>query len=110
MLRIAEAHARTYVYEFDWASSAFDGKLGACHALELGFVFDTLSTTTGLTGQEPPQELADAMHRAWVSFATSGDPGWEPYGQERSVRRFGTTVETVRDPGGDTRAVWEGFR
>jgi len=109
MLRIAEAHARTYVYEFDWASAAFDGKLGACHALELGFVFDTLRSTTGLTGQEPPQELADAMHRTWVSFATSGDPRWEPYGQERSVRRFGTTVETVRDPRGDTRAVWEGI-
>jgi para-nitrobenzyl esterase len=108
-LRIAEAQAGTHVYEFDWASPEFDGKLGACHALELGFVFDTLRSTTGLAGHEAPQELADAMHRTWVSFATSGDPGWEPYGQERNVRRFGTTVETLRDPRGNTRAVWDGI-
>lgn len=109
-IRIAEAHAGTHVYEFDWASPEFDGKLGACHALELGFVFDTLHSTVGLAGHEPPQELADAMHRAWVAFATDGDPGWEPYGQDRNVRRFGTTVETVRDPRGNTRAVWETIR
>jgi para-nitrobenzyl esterase len=109
-IRMAEAHPGAYVYEFDWASPVLDGRLGSCHALELGFVFDTLRSASGLVGQEPPQELADAMHRAWVAFATTGDPGWEPYGQERSVRRFGTTLETVRDPRGATRAIWEGIR
>ncbi|WP_433559086.1 carboxylesterase/lipase family protein [Pseudonocardia xinjiangensis] len=109
-IRMAEAHPGAHVYEFDWASPVLDGALGACHALELGFVFDTLHCTTGLTGHEPPQELADAMHRAWVAFATTGDPGWEPYGQERNVRSFGTTVETVRDPRGSTRAVWDAIR
>ena len=109
-IRMAEAHPGAYVYEFDWASPVLDGRLGSCHALELGFVFDTLRSASGLVGQEPPQELADAMHRAWVAFATTGDPGWEPYGKERSVRRFGTTLETVRDPRGATRAIWEGIR
>jgi para-nitrobenzyl esterase len=108
-VRLAEARG-AHVYEFDWASSLLDGRLGACHALELGFVFDTLASARGLTGPDAPQELADAMHRAWVAFATDGDPGWEPYGETRAVRRFGTTVETVTDPRGDIRGMWEGIR
>ena len=43
-LRLAEAHcpatAGTYMYEFAWPAPV--GPVGACHALEIGFVFDTL--------------------------------------------------------------------
>ena len=31
-----------YVYEFAWRSPLFDGRFGAVHALEIGFVFDNL--------------------------------------------------------------------
>ena len=45
-IRLADAHAPapagTFMYEFAWPSPAFDGRLGACHALEIPFVFDTL--------------------------------------------------------------------
>ncbi|MFC4949560.1 carboxylesterase/lipase family protein [Pseudonocardia sp. GCM10023141] len=105
-VRLAEARPATFVYEFGWESPLFDGRLGACHALELGFVFDTLAASRGLTGATPPQALADAMHAAWVAFATSGDPGWEPYGTERKVRSFADTVETVTDPRGELRQYW----
>lgn len=108
-VRLAEAHG-AHVYEFDWASTAFGGKLGACHALELGFVFDTLADSGGLTGPTPPQALADAMHRAWVAFASTGDPGWVPYGAERAVQVFGDRVETVTDPRSETRELWTGIR
>lgn len=40
--RLADArrgHSRSYAYEFAWPSNV--PRLGACHALELGFVFDT---------------------------------------------------------------------
>ncbi|GIR37989.1 MAG: hypothetical protein CM15mP49_33740 [Actinomycetota bacterium] len=30
------------MYEFDWKSKAFNGALGACHALEIPFTFGTL--------------------------------------------------------------------
>jgi len=85
----AGAPASTYVYEFGWPSPV--QRLGACHALELGFVFDTLAhpDTTALTGPDAPQELADAMHRAWVEFATTGDPGWPSWDASRPVRFFG---------------------
>ncbi|MGP3638411.1 carboxylesterase/lipase family protein, partial [Streptomyces sp. 24-1644] len=63
------ARAATHVYEFGWPSPV--QRLGACHALEIGFVFDTLDRpgTMALTGPDAPQGLADAMHRAWVRFA-----------------------------------------
>jgi para-nitrobenzyl esterase len=81
--RFAEEHrGRTHMYEFDWRSPACGGELGACHGLELPFVFDTLATATGpagLAGEAPPQALADHMHRIWVDFAFDGSLPWEPF-------------------------------
>ena len=65
--------------------------LGACHALELGFVFDTgeVPESAKLAGEGAPQELADAMHGAWVRFAVDGDPGWQRWDDTHPVRIFG---------------------
>ena len=55
--RFAEAHrGRTWFYEFDWRSTAFDGELGACHGLELPFVFDTLASASGPQGLARSEE------------------------------------------------------
>ncbi|MFJ6940716.1 carboxylesterase/lipase family protein [Streptomyces sp. NPDC101132] len=85
-LAAAERGAPAYVYEFGWRSGI--PGLGSCHALELGFVFDVLDipAARALAGPGAPQELADAMHAAWVSFAVTGDPGWAPAPGE--PRRF----------------------
>jgi para-nitrobenzyl esterase len=114
-LRLAELRSdETFVYELTWKSTALDGILGSCHALELPFVFDTLSSagTEGITGENPPQVLADAMHRAWVAFITDGDPGWPVYGVDRTVAVFdgGAKPTLESDPRGALRAVWEGVR
>ena len=115
-VRIAEARAdgatATYVYEFGWDSPQFDGRLGACHALEVGFTFDNLADPAGaaLAGEHPPQQLATDMHAAWVAFVTSGAPGWPAYGADRAVRYFGDHAEVGHDPRGDERAVWDGIR
>jgi para-nitrobenzyl esterase len=115
-IRLADAHAKsgsaTYMYEFAWPSPQFNGRLGACHALEIPFVFDTLGNRTEpLWGTEPPQQLADTMHAAWVRFATNGDPGWPKYDlSRRATMRFGMTSEVVNDPRAAERALWEGAR
>jgi para-nitrobenzyl esterase len=81
--RTAELHrGRSYVYEFDWRSPAFGGELGAAHAVELPFVFDTLASASGergILGLAPPQALADSMHRIWTDFAATGSAPWPPY-------------------------------
>jgi carboxylesterase 2/para-nitrobenzyl esterase len=116
-LRAAEAHAgqakgATYMYEFAWRSPGFDGRLGAAHALEIPFVFDTLAGVTDrLLGPNPPQALADTMHRAWVDFATSGNPGWQQFDlTSRPTMRFDTKSALVNDPLARVSAVWEGVR
>ncbi|HEU4546492.1 MAG TPA: carboxylesterase/lipase family protein [Microlunatus sp.] len=114
-LRLADAHAGaasgTYMYEFAWAAPG----LGAVHALEVPFVFDTLDTGARLfgplLGDRPPQELADTMHAAWVAFATTGDPGWPAYDlARRATMRFHTTSHVVDDPRSWERSLWQGVR
>jgi para-nitrobenzyl esterase len=115
-IRLADAHAKsasaTYMYELAWRSPQFNGLLGACHTLEIAFVFDTLgSGTEPLWGADPPQQLADTMHAAWVAFATNGDCGWPKYDlSRRATMRFDTTSEVVNDPRSAERALWEGAR
>jgi para-nitrobenzyl esterase len=88
---LASAHtavpgSRTFAYEFAWPSPAYGRTLGACHCLELPFVFETtdqpaLYTEHGLLGPERTEAitaLASRTHAAWVSFITHGDPGWSP--------------------------------
>ncbi len=102
--RLALAHAgtgrgSTRVYEFAWRSPSFGGRLGACHGLELPFVFGTLPSASGrdaLAGQDPPQTVADELVAAWAGFARTGDPGWPEFDAERrAVRRIDTTSSVV---------------
>ena len=100
------------MYEFAWHSTQFDGRLGACHALEIAFVFDTLGNgTEPLLGTDPPQQLADTMHAARMAFVTNGDCGWPTYDlSRRATMRFDATSEVVDDPRSAERALWEGVR
>ena len=111
-LRLAEAHAPapsgTYMYEFAWPAPG----LGACHALEIGFVFDTLdlglNQMLGPLLAGAPQALADAMHGAWVAFAATGDPGWPRYeADRRATMRFDTVSRVVDDPRSFERGLLE---
>ena len=82
-IRLAEAHAAGRGRHLHVRVRVARAGVGACHALEIGFVFDTLDLGPRqmlgplLTGA--PQSLADAMHGAWVAFAATGDPGWPRY-------------------------------
>jgi para-nitrobenzyl esterase len=88
---------RTFVYEFDWRSPALGGQLGAAHAMELPFVFDTLACASGprgLMGENPPQALADSIHALWVRFATDGTAPWPAFdGETRRV--YSLTAQTA---------------
>jgi para-nitrobenzyl esterase len=114
-IRLAEAAARhtpdVWMYLFTWESPALDGMLGACHALEIPFVWNTLAVpgTERFAGAGPEADaLASAMHEAWAAFARADDPGWERY--ETSRRRthvFGPDGGVVDDPMAEARRVWE---
>jgi para-nitrobenzyl esterase len=106
---LAEARrAPTWMYRFDWATPVFGGVLGACHGVELPFVFETLEAARGFVGDDPGLgELAATVHRAWVRFASTGDPGWSAYDDaRRATMRFEARSAVVDDLDGDLRSCW----
>lgn len=118
-LRLLEARAAhddtpSWLYWFCWESRAFEGRLGATHALEIPFVFDNLDkpgVDVFLGPGEPPQQVAQAMHEAWIAFVRDLDPGWQRYDLERRpTMKFDSTSELVMDPDGEEREAWEGLR
>jgi para-nitrobenzyl esterase len=123
-VRLAEAHSaaggRAWQYLFTWKSRAFGGRLGATHALEIPFAFNTLDrpgVDAMLGPGERPDALAQRMHAAWTTFVKQGDPACEATGAwgcyvaaSREVMELGDRVGVLRDPGGATRALWDGVR
>jgi len=120
IVRLAEAHAahapNTYLYEFDWSSPFAGGALGACHGIELPFVFGTVHDqliALFAGGGEAAYQLSEAVQASWVAFASSGNPSNDITGawprfrvQERSVMRLGAEVGPVRAPREDEREFW----
>ena len=101
--RFAEEHqGRTHVYDFEWRSPACAGELGACHAVELPFVFKTLGIASGeegFLGPAPPQALADRMHAIWVGFARDGSLPWPEYSRDdRQVYRVAAGRAEIEPP------------
>jgi carboxylesterase type B len=96
------------MYRFDWPTPVFGGLLGACHGLELPFVFDTLDAARGLVGGDSRlDDLAGVTHGAWVRFARSEDPGWPQYDAERRTTMiFDLPAGTVDDPDRSLRERW----
>lgn len=104
---------RTYVYLFTYASPAKGGALGACHALEMPFVFGTLDAPgqDRFAGTGPEVERLSAnMMDAWIAFARTGDPShegigrWDPYDAERRLTMvFDRECGLEGDPYGEER-------
>ncbi len=105
-LRIADSRggAATFLYEFGWASPI--PGLGAAHGLDLGFLFDNLGHSP-IEGPDPSKAVAAAVHGAWVAFAKTGNPGWQPYeSSTRPVMTFNKESGVVSDPRADERQIW----
>jgi para-nitrobenzyl esterase len=118
-VRMAELHAArglpTYAYFFSYGSPALRGMLGACHALELPFVFGTLDAPMQdrFAGTGPAvQALSAEMMGAWTDFARSGSPGddWPLFDAERrAMRVFDAPSRVELAPFDDERAAWDGI-
>lgn len=108
--RAAESSERTFGYKFAWRPDTFGGHLGACHTIEIPFVFNTLDDPWGadLRGSNAPQSVADQMHGAWVSFIESGQPGWAEFAAGRVVRQLDVNGATVEYPEAYRALAWEG--
>jgi para-nitrobenzyl esterase len=119
-VRLAEAQAqhtaRVSMYRFDYPSRAFGGVLGACHAIDVPFVFGELDRggVAMLLGgiDDGSRRLAARMAHAWAEVARTGSPEhddlrWPAYGTERRATcLLDRRTSVVDDPDGDIRRFW----
>ncbi len=119
-VRLAEAQSATgapvYNYLFSWEATGFGGVLGACHAVDIPFVFDSFDVdfvSDLVGGGDEARALCETTMDAWLGFARSGDPShagtgdWVHYGAERATLELGRKVTLHRDPAGDERQLWD---
>jgi len=112
----AQYQASTYAYLFTWASPFLGGMFGSCHGLDIPFVFGTVAdpAVEVFTGGGPgAAELTEQMQRAWIAFATTGDPScdevgaWPTYDPvRRPTMVLGPGGGVHDDPRGPERRAW----
>ena len=76
---------KAWSYQFNHRPSA---TFGACHCIELPFVFDTMQAFAPapmLRGLQPSHatRLVDEMQSGWLAFIRNGDPGWSPWPHQK---------------------------
>ncbi len=124
-IRLAEAQQAhqpdTFMYRFDWKATGMGGALGACHAVELPFVFGLLDRPGAqlFAGSGPEaMALSGMVIDAWVAFARNGDPShanlpggrWSRYGVEkRATMILGAECGLELDPQSSERRAWDGI-
>ncbi|MFD4658167.1 carboxylesterase/lipase family protein [Kitasatospora sp. NPDC058444] len=117
-LRLAEANAAaggtSHLFELALPAPALGGVFGACHGLDVPLAFGSLDSPTArhFLGDPPPAEavrVSAELRRAWVGFATTGDPGWPAYDPEGQLTRvLDARSQTVRYPEQTSRRIWAG--
>lgn len=101
-----------------YKSPAFEGRLGACHAVELPLLFGTHHhpNLAKFSGQDAEADkLSMQMQDAWSNFARTGDPScesigfWPRYGAERETMLIGTNWQVEQAPFEEERRFWADF-
>jgi para-nitrobenzyl esterase len=100
-----------YNYLFTWKSPAMGGVLGACHGLEIGFVFGVYDEMFFGSGPEA-DKLAKCIQDAWLAFAHTGDPScesigrWPVYGSKRMTMILDKECHVEAAPYEEERRAW----
>jgi len=110
---ISRLNGECYFYSFDWGAPA--SQYGACHCIELPFVFGTFDAwhDAGMLRGGVPSEmesLSSEVQGNWISFIRHGKPAeslWSKFeGSDPVLRRFDAGKQEVvpayiSDPGGN---------
>jgi para-nitrobenzyl esterase len=116
-VELADAHAAqgadTWFYRFDRAPSVGRERIGACHAIELPFVFGTIRAPLLRAAFAWPPDavtLSDRMQAAWLAFARAGAPAdgaWPRYrAGEGAARVLGGRAKQVEAAPPSLRGLW----
>ena len=101
----------TWSYFFTWPTPVFDGILGACHGLDIPFVFDNLTASnveffigSAKDCAAAHRTIADSLAGALVDFATNGRVTWQPTDGKRTTLQVDEQVAVAVDP---ERAIYD---
>jgi para-nitrobenzyl esterase len=109
-------YASVFVYIFAWPTPVMGGRLGACHGLEIPFVFNSVDHESVLVPSMTPamEGLSLSMHAAWAAFARTGDPNhdglpeWPKYETPaRPTMVFDEENSLEMNPYGEELAFWD---
>ncbi|MBQ3266085.1 MAG: carboxylesterase/lipase family protein [Ruminococcus sp.] len=88
-IKQAQSHVQNggKVFMYYWTQPSSVKYRGACHAVELAYVFGNLDETI-FTGERGSEELSRTVMTMWANFARTGDPSaeglaWLPYDADR---------------------------
>jgi para-nitrobenzyl esterase len=112
--RLAESHVAagnpTWMYWFTWATPAFGGVLGSCHALDIPFAFDNLGApgTDMLTGDGAERAgIATRFANEIAQFAKASEPTWPAFNLgNRQTLEINAKMNVLSDPEGEIRSLF----
>ena len=105
-----ELNSRATVVLFAYESPV--KHLGACHGIEIPFVFGTQASAQPMVGEGPEVDaLSESMQSLWVMFASGSLDDETGYGEEcNTIIADEDALVLTSDPFGELREFWQGLR
>jgi para-nitrobenzyl esterase len=106
----------SYSYVFEYESPYEGGRLGACHTLELPFIFGNhrLSSVVPYTGGAAADSVARVVQAAWTGLARRGIPAreegdWPEIGDQADITSVALAASTTLQRWSDRPelAIWD---
>lgn len=111
--KAAQGGAPAYMYIWEWATPAFDGKHGAVHGHDVDASFNLYRNGICGTGEKAGRTLAKRLASTFITFAKTGVPDndqiphWPAYdATTRATMVFDVNTRVVNDPRSAIRQYW----
>jgi len=111
--KAAGGGAPAYMYIWEWATPAFDGKHGAVHGHDVDASFNLYRNGICGTGEKAGRTLATRLASTFVAFAKTGSPNndqipnWPAYdAATRATMVFDVNTRVENDPRSAIRKYW----
>lgn len=112
LLDAQAAHRPVWGYQFTYESVQFGVPMGACHVIDVPFVFGVTDTPPGqffTGGTDEARALSEEVRRVWGDFAHGKGAGWTPWNDGRRVHQFGPGEPRATLLDEDAEGLWAGI-
>jgi para-nitrobenzyl esterase len=111
--KAVRVRAPVYMYLWEWVSSAYEGKFGAAHAMDVSASFHNERDAILGSGSPDARRMCSSLASTWVAFAKTGDPNneqiphWPRFDATgRATLVFDRNTRIERDPYRELREFW----